>query len=166
MWTNKLPQAEPARTSPPREPAIPAVPMNVTATARPSAPVARDMAYLGPTLVIKGEISGNEDLQIDGRVQGPISLQEKRLTVGRTAELNSQVVAREVVVNGTVNGDLRARDRIEIKKNGKVVGDLSTVRIVIEEGAYLKGSVEITRSKEKADPDITNLQAGSETQPS
>jgi cytoskeletal protein CcmA (bactofilin family) len=130
---------------------------------RPAAPAARDMAYLGPALVIKGQITGSEDLQIDGTVHGPITLQDKRLTVGHTAQLNSQINAREVVVNGNVNGDLHARERIEIKKTGSVVGNMTTSRIVIEEGAYFKGSVEIARrpEKEKAEVETPSKSASS-----
>lgn len=106
-------------------------------------------ARLGASLHIKGEISGNEDLLIDGSVEGLIQLEERKLTVGSTAKVTADVVAREVVVYGNVKGNLRARDRIEIKKDGSVVGDLTTARIMIEDGAYFKGSIEIDRTNEK-----------------
>ena len=95
---------------------------------------------------MKGEISGNEDLHIDGSVEGLVQLEDRKLTVGASAKLTADVVAREVVVYGSVKGNLRARDRIEIKKDGSVVGDLTTARIMIEDGAYFKGSIEIDRS--------------------
>ena len=95
---------------------------------------------------MKGEISGNEDLHIDGSVEGLIQLEDRKLTVGASAKLTADVVAREVVVYGSVKGNLRARDRIEIKKDGSVVGDLTTARIMIEDGAYFKGSIEIDRT--------------------
>jgi cytoskeletal protein CcmA (bactofilin family) len=97
-------------------------------------------------LHIKGEISGNEDLHIDGSVEGLVQLEDRKLTVGASAKLTADVVAREVVVYGSVKGNLRARDRIEIKKDGSVVGDLTTARIMIEDGAYFKGSIEIDRT--------------------
>ena len=103
-------------------------------------------ARLGPSLNIKGEISGNEDLTIDGSVEGLVQLTERKLTIGASAKLTADVVAREVVVYGSVKGNLRARDRIEIKKDGSVVGDLTTARIMIEDGAYFKGSIEIDRA--------------------
>jgi len=109
----------------------------------------RATARLGPSLHIKGEISGNEDLLIDGSVEGLIQLDERKLTVGATAKLTADIIAREVVVYGSVKGNLRAKDRIEIKKDGSVNGDLTTARISIEDGAYFKGSIEIDKSAEK-----------------
>lgn len=102
-------------------------------------------ARLGASLHIKGEISGNEDLHVDGSVEGLIQLNDRKLTVGASAKVTADLVAREVVVYGSVKGNLRARDRIEIKKDGSVIGDLTTARIMIEDGAYFKGSIEIDR---------------------
>ena len=109
----------------------------------------RATARLGPSLHIKGEITGNEDLLIEGSVEGLVQLDERKLTVGATAKLTADIIAREVVVYGTVKGNLRAKDRIEIKKDGSVNGDLTTARIMIEDGAYFKGSIEIDKSSEK-----------------
>ena len=111
-------------------------------------------ARLGASLHVKGEISGNEDLHVDGSVEGLVQLEDRKLTVGASAKLTADVVAREVVVYGSVKGNLRARDRIEIKKDGSVVGDLTTARIMIEDGAYFKGSIEIDRSKSEAGADL------------
>ena len=111
-------------------------------------------ARLGASLHVKGEISGNEDLHIDGSVEGLIQLEERKLTVGASAKLTADVVAREVVVYGSVKGNLRARDRIEIKKDGSVVGDLTTARIMIEDGAYFKGSIEIDRTASSSETDL------------
>ena len=111
-------------------------------------------ARLGASLHVKGEISGNEDLHIDGSVEGLVQLEDRKLTVGASAKLTADVVAREVVVYGSVKGNLRARDRIEIKKDGSVVGDLTTARIMIEDGAYFKGSIEIDRTASANDTDL------------
>jgi len=105
----------------------------------------RGGARVGAGLRVQGEISGNEDLQIDGTVDGHVHLGERRLTIGATARVTADVQAREVVVFGNVKGNLRAKDRIEIKKDGSVIGDLTTARIMIEDGAYFKGSIEIDR---------------------
>ena len=105
-------------------------------------------ARLGSSLHFKGEISGNEDLNIDGSVEGLIHLEDRKLTVGASAKVTADVIAREVVVFGNVKGNLQARDRIEIKKDGSVVGDLTTARIMIEDGAYFKGSIEIEKAGE------------------
>ncbi len=109
----------------------------------------RATARLGASLHVKGEISGNEDLLIDGSVEGLVQLDERKLTVGATAKVTADIIAREVVVYGNVKGNLRAKDRIEIKKDGSVNGDLTTARIMIEDGAYFKGSIEIDKSAEK-----------------
>jgi cytoskeletal protein CcmA (bactofilin family) len=106
----------------------------------------RSGARLGSSLHVKGEISGNEDLLIDGTVEGLITLDERKLTVGASAKVTADIIAREVVVYGTVKGNLRAKDRIEIKKDGSVNGDLTTARIMIEDGAYFKGSIEIDKA--------------------
>ncbi len=105
-------------------------------------------ARLGASLHVKGEITGNEDLTIDGSVEGLVHLEDRKLTIGASARLTADVIAREVVVYGNVKGNLRARDRIEIKKDGSVVGDLTTARIMIEDGAYFKGSIEIDKAGE------------------
>jgi cytoskeletal protein CcmA (bactofilin family) len=123
------------------------VPANAPVSIRPAGPAVRAVACLGATVVVKGEITSEEDLQIDGRVEGPISLREHRLTVGRTAQLDSEIAAREVVVYGNAAGNLRASDRVEIKKDGEVIGNIITTRIMIEEGAYFKGHIEIVRAQ-------------------
>lgn len=145
MW-NKETQPEVPGTSSMKDSRMPGTPMNAPAVNRPNAPAARTLACLGSTIVVKGEITSDEDLQIDGKVDGPISLRGNRLTVGRTAQLNSEINAREVVVYGNASGNLRARDRVEIKKDGQVIGDITTTRISIEEGAYFKGHIEIERT--------------------
>jgi cytoskeletal protein CcmA (bactofilin family) len=112
------------------------------------------VARLGPSLHVKGEITGNEDLHIDGSVEGMVHLEERRLTIGASAKVTADVVAREVVVYGSVKGNLRAKDRIEIKKDGSVVGDLTTARIMIEDGAYFKGAIEIDRAGAEGERDF------------
>lgn len=143
MWTSKQPQTDLSGTPRPQGSSI--NPANATPTMRSSGPTVRDVAHLGAGLVVKGEISGDEDLQIDGTVEGTISLQSHRLTVGHTAQLKSDVVAREVVIYGEVGGNLRVHDRVEIKKDSTVTGDITTTRISIEDGAYFRGRIEIDR---------------------
>jgi cytoskeletal protein CcmA (bactofilin family) len=101
---------------------------------------------------VNGEITGTEDLLIDGPVEGVIHLDERRLTVGTTARLTADIDARDVVVYGYVKGNVHATGRIEIKKDGSVVGNLTTAQIMIEDGADFKGSIEIDRSAVK-EPD-------------
>jgi cytoskeletal protein CcmA (bactofilin family) len=108
---------------------------------------------LGANLHFKGEISGDEDLRVDGSLEGPIRLEGRNLTIGASAKLTADIVAREVVVYGSIEGNLHVRDRIEIKKDGSVVGDITTARILIEDGAYFKGSIEIDRKTSGVDAD-------------
>lgn len=114
-------------------------------------------SYLGPGLTIKGEISGNEDLRMDCKVEGMISIGGFRVTVGPEAHLKAEIIAREAVISGEVVGDIAAVDRIEIKKNASVVGDLQTGKIMVEEGAYFKGSVQIESGSKPVGADLDTL---------
>jgi len=109
----------------------------------------RAASRLGSSLHLKGEISGNEDLDIDGTVEGLVHIDERKLTVGATAKLTADIIAGEVIVYGSVKGYVRGKGKIEIKKDGSVNGDLTTAQIIIEDGAYFKGSIEIEKSAEK-----------------
>src|SRR5215831_18464934 len=161
MWGNKKPDAPQAGQPEQRNPIsnqlsrpTPAAwedkPAMSTDAMRPLGGTAdRGTARLGASLHVKGEISGNEDLLIDGSVEGLVQLDERKLIVGATAKVTADIIAREVVVYGTVKGNLRAKDRIEIKKDGSVNGHMTTARIMIEDGAYFKGSIEIDKSAEK-----------------
>jgi cytoskeletal protein CcmA (bactofilin family) len=95
--------------------------------------------------MIKGQIFSREDLTIDGEIDGSVELHEHRLTVGPNGKLQAGVKAREVVVLGTIHGNVEASDKIDIRKDAKLVGDIKTARIVIEDGAYFKGSIDIAR---------------------
>lgn len=110
---------------------------------------ARPMAVIGKSVTIKGQIISREDLTVDGELEGSIELQEHRLTIGPNGKLHAGVRAREIVVLGTVNGNVEASDKIEIRKDAKLVGDIKTMRIVIEDGAYFKGSIDITKPEGK-----------------
>jgi len=103
------------------------------------------VAHIGKSVLIKGELSGSEDLYIDGQVEGTIELREHNLTVGPHGRVSANVNAKEVVVQGTLKGNVRAADRVDIRKSGSVVGDLVSARVVIEDGAYFKGSIDILR---------------------
>jgi cytoskeletal protein CcmA (bactofilin family) len=130
--------------------------------APPSAPssIGRTTSYLGPGLHIKGEITGDEDLKLDSKVEGLISIGGFRLTVGPSAHMNGDIVAREAMISGEVTGDIRACDRIEIMKSASIVGDLTTGKILIEEGAYFKGSVEIGGNNTQIGTDLDTLLNG------
>ena len=161
MWGNKkteseappavvpaLSKAQETNTTKPTSATVEGKVMSTDAVRPVAAAPTGTTARLGASLHIKGEISGNEDLQVDGTVEGLIQLDDRKLTVGASAKVTADLVAREVVVYGSVKGNLRARDRIEIKKDGSVIGDLTTARIMIEDGAYFKGAIEIDRKGE------------------
>src|SRR5258708_37553992 len=103
-------------------------------------------AVLGKSVIVKGQIFSREDLTIDGEVEGTVELQEHRLTVGPNGKVSASVKAREVVVLGTIHGNVETTDKIDIRKDAKLVGDIKTARIVIEDGAYFKGNIDIVRA--------------------
>ena len=105
----------------------------------------RNSSHIALGLEIKGEITGSEDLQIDGSIEGTIVLPGHKLTVGGSGQLNCNVDAREVVIYGTVVGNIRATDLIEIKKDASVTGDIRAARVSIEDGANFKGYVDMER---------------------
>ena len=111
---------------------------------RPAMPSTLSQARIGPSLTIKGSVTGEEDLQIDGKVEGPVTIRG-RLTLGASGQLGAGVTARELAVYGKVTGNVDARDRVEIKRDGAVIGDIQTARISIEDGAIFKGRIEIGR---------------------
>jgi cytoskeletal protein CcmA (bactofilin family) len=111
-------------------------------------------ATLGKNVSIKGQIFSREDLTIDGEVDGTVECHEHRLTIGPNARVQAQagLKAREIVIYGSIQGNVEAADKIDIKKEAKLVGDIKTSRIMIEDGAYFKGSIDITKSTQQARP--------------
>jgi cytoskeletal protein CcmA (bactofilin family) len=112
-----------------------------------SAPI--EQATIGRTLVIKGELTAAEALYIDGRIEGKISLPDHRVTIGRNGSVQANINAREVVVMGKVNGNIECSDRVDIRSEGSVIGDVSTIRISVEDGAVLKGGIEVRSAEHK-----------------
>ena len=104
-------------------------------------------AVLGKSVIVKGQIFSREDLTIDGEVEGTVELQEHRLTVGPNGKVLASIKAREIVVLGTIHGNVETTDKIDIRKEAKLVGDIRTARIVIEDGAYFKGNIDIVRAE-------------------
>jgi cytoskeletal protein CcmA (bactofilin family) len=107
---------------------------------------------VGKAVVVKGEIHSREDLYIDGEIQGTVELMESKLTIGPNGRIQASVRAREVVVFGNVQGNVEALEKIDIRKDAKLVGDIRTARIVIEDGAYFKGSIDIIKPEPKPTP--------------
>jgi cytoskeletal protein CcmA (bactofilin family) len=102
-------------------------------------------AALGKNVTVKGQIFAREDLTIDGEVEGTVECHEHRLTIGPNARVQAGLKAREIIIHGSIHGNVDATDKIDIKKEAKLVGDIKTSRIVIEDGAYFKGSIDISK---------------------
>ena len=122
-----------------------------------------DQANIGRSLVIKGEVKGAESLFIDGRVEGTISLPDHRVTIGRNGNIAANIIAKEVVVMGKVQGNVECADRLDIRSEGVLTGDVITHRISVEEGAILKGGVEV-RTPEKKDQKEQKAQVQTQVQ--
>ncbi len=117
-------------------------------------PKTGEFAHIGKSVVIKGELSGSEDLYIDGTVEGTIQLPGNNLVIGPNGQVHADVNAKGVIVQGKLEGNIRASDRAELRKSAVIAGDIVTQRIAIEDGAYFKGKVEI--HKEAAKPNSTS----------
>ena len=126
----------------------------VASNVQPSAPVAqqveprrieRDLVNIGKSVVIKGELSGSEDLTIEGQVEGKIELKDHLLTIGPNARIKAQVFAKTVIVLGEVNGNVSASEKVEIRDGGSVDGDVVSPRVAIAEGAHFRGSVDMQK---------------------
>jgi len=104
-----------------------------------------EVAHIGKAVLIKGELSGSEDLYLDGEVEGTIELHQNSLTIGPNGRIRAHVHAREVIIHGKIDGNINGTDRVELKRSAVLVGDISTQRVSIEDGAYFKGSIDIQR---------------------
>ncbi len=159
--------------SPSTEPARPAVPPTSsgfetsTGSRTPAAPAAQsaaaDQATIGKSLVVKGEVTGSESLYIDGKVEGAINLQGNRVTVGRNGQVAANISAREVVVLGKVRGNINASDRVDIRSEGSLTGDVIAQRISIEDGAFFKGGIDIRKPGGQPNKEATATTAKSES---
>ena len=123
-------------------PETPVRPM-MSATTEPS------RTLLGPTITLRGELEGDEELVIEGQFDGTIDLQQRCLTVGAQGQVKAEIKAGRAVIQGSVTGNITALERIEIRKTGRVMGDLVAPGIAIEDGAYFKGSIEILREEKR-----------------
>ena len=111
----------------------------------PKEPASNSPAAIGTSMVIKGDIYSREELYVDGEVEGKLELQH-RLTIGPNGKIRADIKAREVVIVGNVQGNVEVSEKITIQKNGSLVGDIKTAGIIIDDGAYFKGSIDIVKS--------------------
>ncbi len=152
MWKPNQPGNSTPPTPEPQRPSTPATTFD-PASSRAAAPGASstavapagDQATIGKSLIVKGELSGSESLYIDGKVEGAINLPGNRVTVGRNGQVAANIMAREVVVLGKVRGNIQASDRVDIRSEGSLTGDVTAARISIEDGAFFKGGIDIRK---------------------
>jgi len=114
----------------------------------------RDIVNIGKSVIIKGELSGSENLTIEGHVEGKIELRQHVLTIGPNGKIKAQVFAKSVVVMGEVHGDIKATDRINIRETGSVDGDVTAPRVAIAEGAHFRGSIDMQRSQSPSSAEV------------
>jgi cytoskeletal protein CcmA (bactofilin family) len=138
--TSLSPTPDPARHS------IGIVPNELTTHGTVSA---SEQATIGKDLIFRGDITGTESLFIDGKVEGSVSLPGNRVTVGRNGQVNAIINAREIVVMGKVRGDVSATDRVDVRAEGALTGDVTAARISIEDGAFFKGGIDIRKTEAK-----------------
>lgn len=151
--TPATPQQQPQTHPQPQQTKAPAPMAEPTPAAAPrnAAINSQEQATIGKSLVIKGEVTGSESLYIDGRVEGSINLQGNRVTVGRNGVIAANIQAREIVVLGKVRGNLVATDRVDIRNEGSLTGDVVAQRISIEDGAFFKGGIDIRKPGQKVE---------------
>ena len=148
MWSPSRPNGSPSQPSAP-EPK----PTSTTVSSAPAVKSPRSderITYIGKSLVIKGEVSGSEPIHIEGKIEGPISLRDCHINVGRDAVVSSNMQAGEVIIRGTVDGNVTASDRVEVRSGGSLTGNVCAGRISIEYGAYYHGKVDMRLPDPKA----------------
>jgi len=149
MWKSSRREDEvtPVNQPAPTTPAPATVP---STSLRPAEPVRSDarsseIATIGKSVVVKGELSGSEDLVVDGEVEGSIALRGQSLTIGPNGRVRANIEARNVILHGRVDGDIHASERVELRKSASLSGDITTARISIEDGAFFKGTIDIQK---------------------
>jgi cytoskeletal protein CcmA (bactofilin family) len=139
--------AGPTAGTPAAPPATPApAPTPVSTRSEEVRPAARDMVNIGKSVVIKGELNGSEDLTVEGHVEGKIELRDHVLTIGPNGRIKAEVFAKSVIVLGEVTGNVTASEKVDIRDNGSVDGDIISPRVAIAEGAHFRGSVDMQRA--------------------
>ncbi|MBZ5506549.1 MAG: polymer-forming cytoskeletal protein [Acidobacteriia bacterium] len=147
--------SQPAQHVPPpaavAAPSIPA-PAPHKETPKASDPYRADVGHIGKSVQIKGELTGSEDLYLDGEIEGTVDLRDHSLIIGPNGRIKAGITARDLVVHGKVEGNVIATGRVELRKSCTLIGDVSTQRIVIEDGAFFKGAIDIKEKDARAEP--------------
>ena len=156
MWKPNQPGTPNSQTPEPQRPTPPVSSFETSTAPTPARPATAtspsagaaatgEQATIGKSLIVKGEVSGSESLYIDGKVEGAINLPGNRVTVGRNGQVAANIMAREIVVLGKVRGNCQASDRVDIRSEGSLTGDVIAARISIEDGAFFKGGIDIRK---------------------
>lgn len=165
MWkprSSAVGGAEPILTPEPVRPPVTPAPQEVVARPKP----APEHAMIGKGVVVRGDVTGADPVYIDGRVEGTIQIPGERVTVGKTGTVVGRagsgapcITAREIVILGTVTGNVVAGDRVDIRAGGSLTGDVTTVRVAIEDGAFFRGGIDIRREDPKTIPAAARFEA-------
>jgi cytoskeletal protein CcmA (bactofilin family) len=146
MWKRKEEEGQPVANSVKEVPPVSTMPVPQERKTESWDAAKNTVAHIGKSVLIRGELSGSEDLFIDGQVEGTIELRDHHLTVGPNGRVQANINAKEVVIQGNVKGNVRAVDRVEVRKSGSLTGDMVAARIAIEDGAFFKGSIDIQKA--------------------
>jgi cytoskeletal protein CcmA (bactofilin family) len=154
------PAPSPAPAQQPAGPAGPAEPATArVATPDPLRGLEKTAVNIGKSVVIKGELNGSEDLTIEGQVEGKIELRQNVLTIGPNARIKAQVFAKSVIILGEITGNVAATDKVDIRDNGSVDGDIAAPRVAIAEGAHFRGSIDMQRAEKGKPADAKSASA-------
>ncbi len=137
------PASTPAVAATPATPTAPAVAAPHKETPKTSDPYRADVGHIGKSVQIRGELTGSEDLYLDGEIEGTVDLRDHSLIIGPNGKIKATITARDLIVHGRVEGNITATGRVELRKSCTLLGDVSTQRIVIEDGAFFKGAIDI-----------------------
>jgi cytoskeletal protein CcmA (bactofilin family) len=156
MWKarpeDNRPTSNPPQPSQPSAPPVaasaPPVTIQPKETPKPVVEARADVGHIGKSVVIRGELTGNEDLYLDGEIEGTINLRDHKLVIGPNGKIKATITARDLVLHGRVEGNISASERVELKRSCSLHGDVSTQRIAIEDGAYFKGAIDIKENRE------------------
>jgi cytoskeletal protein CcmA (bactofilin family) len=155
MWKREEPPRPTAVTTGPEAPAHSPSPGRVDQTREEQRPMHEEPASIGKSIVINGELSGSEDLTIEGHVDGKIELRDHVLTVGSNGRVTAQVAARLIIVLGSVTGNLTASEKVDIREKGSVEGDIVAPRVAIADGSHFRGSIDMQRKEQPVSMDRT-----------
>lgn len=155
MWKSRREDEKPSTSLKPELPATivpasPSYPAHAVETPKMDTNRA-NVAHIGKSVIIKGELSGSEDLYLDGEVEGNIDLHNHNLVIGPNGRVRADVQAKDVVIHGKVDGNVTGAEKVELRKSSVVTGDINTQRIVIEDGAFFKGAIDIRKIESKVE---------------